>query len=48
MTKILHIDLIYTNQQVFSDVMYIKTKSFIQWPEREILDLTMPTSFRKF
>ena len=34
MTKILHIDLIYTNQQCQG--MYIKRKSFIQWLEHEI------------
>ena len=30
------------------DTLYIKTKPLIKWPEREVLQLTMPTSFRKF
>ena len=30
------------------DILYVKTKSLIQWPDREVLRLTMPTSFRKF
>ena len=30
------------------DIVYVKTKSLIKWPEREVLRLTMPTSFRKF
>lgn len=29
------------------DILYVKTKPFIVWPEREVLRLTMPTSFRK-
>lgn len=30
------------------DVMHIKMKPFIQWPDRDVLRLTMPASFRKF
>ena len=30
------------------DIMYVKTKPLIKWPERDVLHLTMPTSFRKF
>ena len=30
------------------EVLYFKTKDLIKWPDREVLRLTMPTSFRKF
>lgn len=30
------------------DILYVKTKPLIKWPDREVLRLTMPTSFRKF
>ena len=30
------------------DIMYVKTKPLIKWPERDVLCLTMPTWFRKF
>ncbi len=30
------------------DVMAIKTAHLIKWPDRDTLQLTMPTSFRKF
>jgi hypothetical protein len=30
------------------DVLYIKLKVFVKWPDRDTLRLTMPTSFRKF
>jgi len=30
------------------EVLYVKTKKLIMWPDREVLRLTMPTSFRKF
>ena len=28
--------------------MYVKTKPLIKWPDRDVLRLTMPTSFCKF
>ena len=30
------------------DIIYVKTKPLIKWPDRDVLRLTMPTSFRKF
>ena len=30
------------------DIMAVKTKYLIKWPDRETLRQTMPTSFRKF
>lgn len=30
------------------DVLFIKTKCLIHWPDRDVLRLTMPTSFRTF
>uniref|UniRef100_A0A1X7UCB2 Transposase Helix-turn-helix domain-containing protein n=1 Tax=Amphimedon queenslandica TaxID=400682 RepID=A0A1X7UCB2_AMPQE len=30
------------------EIMYIKTKPLIKWPEREVLRSTIPYSFRKF
>ena len=30
------------------DIFYVKTKSLIKLPEREVLRLTIPTSFQKF
>ena len=30
------------------DVMFVNTRGFIKWPDRETLRLTMPSTFRKF
>ncbi len=30
------------------EVLHVKTKPLIVWPDREVLRLTMPTPFRKF
>ena len=30
------------------NVLYVKTKDLIKWPDRDVLRSTMPTSFRKF
>lgn len=30
------------------DIVYVKTKSIVKWPDRDVLRLTMPTSFRNF
>ena len=29
-------------------IMYVKTKPLIRWPDRDVLQMTMPTSFKKF
>ena len=30
------------------DIMFVRTKPLVQWPDRDVLRLTMPFSFRKF
>ncbi len=30
------------------DIMYIRTKQLVRWPDRDVLRQTMPASFRKF
>lgn len=30
------------------DIMYVHTSQLVKWPDREVLLLTMPSSFRKF
>ena len=40
-----------TVSRIFSnviDVLYIRTKPFVFWPEREELQKTMPMQFRKY
>ena len=46
LSYLFHISL-STASRVFQDVMYIRMKPLIIWPERHVLHTTMPMQFRK-
>ena len=44
----IHVSTVSQNFHRVLDILSVYTTGFIKWPDRETLQLTMPSSFRKF